>query len=165
MRSSSGTVSSNCPDPENTLKTVRRVLKPLACSLSGFPICSFYRALRHGRDLGRKALAYNNLLGFPYLYGYSMRTLDWLMQRMGFEHMRGFNSELLTTPFADLTSEVEREQKRVSREVGTLEYSYAKQFVTLTGPWIEVVYRMVDEDEIPRISRRLDLRFLERAVA
>ena len=83
------------PDPEDTLKTVRRMLKPSGLLVIRVPNLSFYRALRHSRDLGRKALAYNNLLGFPYLYGYSMRTLDWLMQRMGFEHVRGLTRSCL----------------------------------------------------------------------
>ncbi len=153
------------PEPVNTLMTVRRVLKRHGLLVIRVPNLLFYRALRHGRDVGRKALAYNNLLGFPYLYGYSMRTLDRLMRRLGFEHVRGFNSELLTTPFADLTSEVEREQTRISRAVERWSTRTTKQLVTLTGPWIEVVYRMVDEDDIPRFSRKIDLRFLERAVA
>jgi SAM-dependent methyltransferase len=152
-------------EPVETLMAVRRVLKPHGLLIIRVPNLLFYRALRHDRDLSRKALAYNNLLGFPYLYGYSMSTLDRIMRRVGFEHVRGFNSELLTTPFADLTSDVEREQKRVSQAVRSWSTRTTKQLVTLTGPWIEVVYRMVDEDEIPRVSRKIDLRFLERAVA
>src|SRR6266849_6387859 len=32
----------------------------------------------------RAAIAWNNLLAFPYLHGYSVRTLDWLLACHGF---------------------------------------------------------------------------------
>lgn len=152
-------------DPADTLRAVRRMLKRSGLLVVRVPNQLFYRTLRHGPNFDKKILAYNNLLGFPYLYGYSMRTLDRLMGRTGFQHVRGFNSELLTTPFADVPSEVEREQARVSRAVRDWSTHTTRKSVTLTGPWIEVVYRMVDGPVRPQESAKVDLRFLERAVA
>jgi SAM-dependent methyltransferase len=152
------------PDPAATLRTVRRLLKRHGVLVARVPNQRFYDALRKGGHPEKKALAYNNLLGFPYLYGYSMNTLDRIMRRMGFQHVRGFNSELITTPFADVSSKVKREQSRISRSVAAWSTRTTKDLVTLTGPWIEVVYRMSDAP-VPEAPGKLDLRFLERAVA
>jgi SAM-dependent methyltransferase len=152
------------PDPAVTLRAVRGLLKRHGVLVVRVPNRLFYRALRPGKDLDRKALAYNNLLGFPYLYGYSMENLDRIMGRLGFQHVRGFNSELITTPFADMPSDVRREQERISRAVAAWSTRTTKQLVTLTGPWIEVVYRMVDY-QVTEKPGKVDLRFLERAVA
>jgi SAM-dependent methyltransferase len=149
-------------DPMETLMGIRKVLKPGGLLIARVPNGAFYTAFR-GR--ARKALAYNNLLGFPYLYGYSIETLNRLMARAGFEYVEGYNSELVTTPFADLPSGVEKEQREVSRAVGRWSSRTSKRLVTLTGPWIEGVYRMAAAPLIPMPLRHVDARFLPRAIA
>jgi len=150
-------------DPVDTLKAAHRVLKKHGLLVVRVPNLSFYRSFRGSRGLARKALAYNNLLGFPYLYGYTMETLNHLLARAGFTYERGFNSELITTPFADVSKRIAREQSRVSRAVA--EWSTRTSSTTLTGPWIEAVYRR-DTDAKPLApAARIDRRFMERAVA
>jgi SAM-dependent methyltransferase len=153
------------PDPMETLRSIRRALKRHGLVIVRVPNQLFYRMFRGNRGFGRKALAYNNLLGFPYLFGYSLRTLDRLMARAGFENVQSVNSELITTPFADLPVAVEKEQRNVSRAVALWTRQTSQQLGALTGPWIEAVYRMMPAPVVPRPVRQIDQRFLPRAVA
>jgi SAM-dependent methyltransferase len=141
-------------EPMETLRTAHRVLRPHGLLTVRVPNVAFYQALR-GR--AKKVLAYNNLLGFPYLYGYTLDTLNRLLARAGFDHVRGFNSELVTMPFADLTEPVINEQHRVSQQAAEVSNH-------IQGPWIEGVYRRVERPVLPA-SPAVDRRFLERAVA
>ncbi len=43
-------------------------------------------------------MGYNDLLGFPYLYGYSAETLRRLVQPFGFSCGGMLNSEMITAP-------------------------------------------------------------------
>ena len=128
----------------------------------------FYQRFR-GRArtvLARRALAYNNLLGFPYLHGYSIDTLNKLMARAGFAYVEGFNSELLTTPFADVPASVEQEQQEVSNSVAR----WSRQ----AGQQLGYTHGTLDRGGLPNVSRTchiapptdaIDPRFLARAVA
>lgn len=176
----------NCFDqietPDATLHGVHRVLKPNGLLVIRVPNALFYRALNRHLQADQsdpfvlEALAYNNLLGFPYLYGYTSGSLNSLLLRNGFQHVRGFNSELVTMPFPDLTTRIEDEQIAISTAVERWTTSTTLSSGHLTGPWIEVVYRKLTEAdwkrsmthrpvssalELPR--RSIDLRFLERA--
>jgi SAM-dependent methyltransferase len=176
----------NCFDqieaPAGTLRGVYRVLKPNGVIVIRVPNVAFYRALasqlrpEDDRSFALKALAYNNLLGFPYLYGYTSESLNSLLLRNGFERVRGFNSELVTMPFPDLTTRLETEQMAISDAVGRWTTSTTLSSGHLTGPWIEITYRKLTESdwrrrlsrrplgpvlELPR--RKIDTRFLERA--
>jgi hypothetical protein len=150
-------------EPMDTLRTAYGLLKKHGLLIVRVPNLSFYEAFRRSRGFGRKALAYNNLLGFPYLYGYTLETLNRLLARAGFVYQRGFNSELVTTPFADVTERVAREQSSVSRAVA--DWSIRTSTSTLTGPWIEAVYRRDPSGVALPPSAGIDRRFLERAVA
>jgi hypothetical protein len=93
-----------------------------------------------------------------------LETLNRLLARSGFVYERGFNSELVTTPFADVSRPVAREQSRISRAVA--EWSTRTSSTTLTGPWIEAVYRRVTKPVVLSAAPpRIDFRFMERAVA
>lgn len=150
-------------DPMATLLAARRVLRKHGLLMVRVPNAGFYQSFRRSRGFARKVLAYNNLLGFPYLYGYTLETLNRLLARAGFAYERGFNSELVTTPFADVTERVAREQSRVSRAVA--EWSRSTSSDTLTGPWIEVVYRRVADPVTHPPAMGIDRRFMPRAVA
>ena len=150
-------------DPLETLRAAWRVLRKHGLLIVRVPNLAFYTAFRNSSGFARKALAYNNLLGFPYLYGYTPETLNVLLARAGFVYERGFNSELVTTPFADVTSRIAREQSQVSRAVA--EWSTRTSRSTLTGPWIEAVYRR-DPEAVPLPpSHGIDRRFMQRAAA
>jgi hypothetical protein len=151
--------------PAQTLVAIRRMLQKHGIVVVRVPNELFYRLQRGRRGLAAKALAYNNLLGFPYLYGYSLETLNRLMANSGFCFVRGFNSELVTTPFADVSPNIEREQETVSRAVAKWSTRTSRESLTLTGPWIEAVYRKSDDPVIFNRAKQIDPRFLERAVA
>jgi SAM-dependent methyltransferase len=115
------------PEPESLLAEIRRVLKPGGLLLIRTPNAAFYR-----QPKSVMASAYNNLLGFPYLFGYSAKTLNILLERFGFEYAGTVNSELLTFPVPEVTPRVKREQEAIS--------SLVPEF----GPWIEVCYAKGD---------------------
>jgi hypothetical protein len=89
--------------------------------------------------------------------------------------MRAFNSELVTMPFPDLNRRIAEEQKIVSRAVAAWSLTIAAQTGRLSGPWIELVFRKVEEPAWKERRRRkdpgaeagwrsnIDLRFLRRA--
>lgn len=97
------------------------------------PNVSFYEQwharLRRGLGNALRGLAYNNLLGFPYQYGYSRSALIRLLRRFGFYSITGYNSSLLTMPFPDPRLQVQMEATMVDRAF------------TRMGPWIEIVCR------------------------
>jgi SAM-dependent methyltransferase len=78
------------PDPRPTLRAARRWLRPGGVLVIRVPNGAAFRAaMRWQRALPfdaplLAAMAWNNLLGFPYLYGYSMRTLDRLLADFDF---------------------------------------------------------------------------------
>jgi SAM-dependent methyltransferase len=78
------------PDPQPTLAAAQRWLRPGGVLVVRVPNGACFRIAMglvrrlpwHGPLLA--ALAWNNLLGFPYLYGYSPANLDRLLARFGF---------------------------------------------------------------------------------
>jgi SAM-dependent methyltransferase len=169
------------PDPASTLMAAHHALRRHGLLVIRVPNAFFYRVI--GRRLRGadedgfivRALGYNNLLGFPYLYGYTAASLNRLAWRWGFEYVRGFNSELVTMPFPDVTKRISREQSEISEAVGCWSSSSTMEAGLFTGPWIEMVYRKVEEDAwnarrargprtlISMPKSKIDLRFLERA--
>lgn len=147
-------------DPIATLLPIRRTLKRHGLLVVRVPNAAFYQRFR---GKASKTLAYNNLLGFPYRYGYSPATLHRLMARAGFEYIQGFNSELLTTPFADLPDTVAVEQQALSDSVAR--WTGRESIVAMTGPWIEAVYRMSPKPLVEPQARPVSRRFLPRAAA
>ena len=145
-------------DPASTLRAAWRLLARHGLLVLRVPNGAFYLERRSNDD---GALEWNNLLAFPYLHGYSAETLNRAVRRHGFEPVRGFNSELITMPFPDPSSAVTAEQIANSTRVGEWSSYTTAERRTLTGPWIEVIYRK--RDEVQRCQPKLDLRFMERA--
>jgi SAM-dependent methyltransferase len=83
------------PDAEPTLTAARRLLRKGGVLALRVPNGECFRlAARWMRRLPapldgwlRALMAWNNLLAFPYLHGYSVRTLDWLLSWHGFERV------------------------------------------------------------------------------
>lgn len=145
-------------DPAPALANARRLLSPGGLLVLRVPNLRFYLDRRTHDDGG---LAWNNLLGFPYLYGYTAESLTRLVRQCGFEPVRGYNSELVTMPFPDPSAAVTSEQLANSRRIAEWSSQSTAMHGTLTGPWIEVLYRKMPE--ALRREPKLDLNFLERA--
>ena len=128
-------------DPASTLHQSHRLLQPHGLLVVRIPNAEFYQRKRRelevkssGRSL--KLLGYNNLLGFPYLYGYTPSALDRLLQTNGFSPIAAHNSSLLTPPYPNMSRKIRKEWTAVRRET--------EDSPALDGPWIEVVSRRMN---------------------
>jgi hypothetical protein len=130
----------------------RRILEPGGLLALRTPNGLFYRLCesllanegleRDKADFLKEAMAYNNLLGFRYLYGHSAATLARLAEPCGFRLEGTRNSELLTFPLPENPKWVEREERAIGREMHLLERSMLRSREgALIGPWIELWFR------------------------
>ncbi|MDQ2842286.1 MAG: class I SAM-dependent methyltransferase [Acidobacteriota bacterium] len=148
----------NCFDqidaPAPVLKEACRILKPAGLLVVRTPNATFFtlceKLLREpalepaaARFL-LEALAYNNLLGFPYRYGYSRSPLERLIEPFGFRCEGMLNSELLTLPLPESPEWVKREERNIQKGVDLLAGSVLRNRQgELAGPWIELGFRKI----------------------
>jgi hypothetical protein len=103
------------------------------------PNGEFYAALRRQAlrpvtgALARLALAHNNLLTFPYRYGFTIRSLTALLERVGFDVQR-IEGDVLV-PIAD---EWTRGWAAVEERVVKWSLGVAARRRARWAPWIEV---------------------------
>ncbi|HYC56016.1 MAG TPA: class I SAM-dependent methyltransferase [Candidatus Binatia bacterium] len=140
------------PDPHPTLRSVRKILRPggiLAVRVPSGPCFEHaMRALRrwpvslHAPLLS--ALAWNNLLSFPYLHGYSPQTLDRLMSPYGLERVH-FDPDVLTR----LADETNRPwavwEERVLKTAWLAAAKAAPGRAEELAPWFDAYYRLAAE--------------------
>jgi SAM-dependent methyltransferase len=129
------------PDPRGTLSQAAALVRPDGVLALRVPNGDFYREARRrlvsgnrvARAAARQALAQNNLLGFPYRWGFTPRALHTLLDEAGFTVVRVRGDVLV--PIAD---EWTRSWARVE-EIGV---KAAMRVVArrrpLTAPWIEL---------------------------
>ena len=92
------------PDPRAAARAARSMLARGGMLAIRVPNGGFYAAVRRRLDgvagpVARALLAHNNLLGFPYRHGFTVRSLALLLEDMGFEVVRTFGDALV--PIAD----------------------------------------------------------------
>jgi SAM-dependent methyltransferase len=121
-------------DPSSALRDSYRLLKPHGVLVVRVPNVRFYQQIRKqlARQYSRqplKLLAYNNLLGFPYLHGFTPDLLSRLLRANGFHPLVLHNSNLLTPPYPDLSTRIQKEWGAVKR----------KSSQAAEGPWVEMV--------------------------
>jgi SAM-dependent methyltransferase len=139
------------PQPEETLTAACQLLRPGGVLVIRVPngkcfrwgIKQIHRAPQRVAEWLRVALAWNNLLAFPYLYGYSMRTLDRLVNRCGFTRIAVHPDMLM--PLADRQTKPwavweERFFKGVHRMIAQIESFLPASHMT-TAPWLDTYYR------------------------
>jgi len=132
------------PDPRATLQVVRRWVRPGGLLAVRVPNGACYRAaiaaLRRQRSTVRgpvlAAMAWNNLLAFPYLHGYSTATLNQLLEQLGFQYVAVHGDTL--TRLADQQTKrwavwEERLLKSAWGLVGRLRPEFA--------PWFDAYFR------------------------
>jgi SAM-dependent methyltransferase len=140
------------PDPGRTLAEAHRLLKRRGIVVIRTPNALFYRVAeqflrrRDPAELSNwvlRALGYNNLLAFPYLYGYGSAQLNALAQRHGFQCESALDSELITLPFPELHDWIVEENRATTAAL--LDWSELACYSArseLTGPWMEIIYRV-----------------------
>jgi SAM-dependent methyltransferase len=139
-------------EPMPVLEEARRILRPGGLLVLRTPNGVFYRVCQsligeagmrpEAKDFLIEAMAYNNLLGFPYLFGYSEAVLERLAERSGFRREGMLNSELLTLPLPEDPDWVRREERVIADRITMLErFALRNDEETLIGPWIELWFR------------------------
>lgn len=139
------------PDPRSMLEEAHRILKPAGVLVLRTPNALFYKACQFGlrtapdSDLSVwivRALGYNNLLAFPYLYGYDDRALTGLAGEHGFRCDAGLNSELITLPYPQLAERIVEENRATHALVRQWSaFDGLEREGRLTGPWMEMIFR------------------------
>lgn len=140
-------------DPKPLIAECRRLLRPSGTLLLRTPNGLFYTMCqdlledgggsKESKEFLLEAMAYNNLLGFPYLYGYSQATLQRLVEPAGFRCGGMVNSEILTLPLPENPAWVEQEERAINEETRMMAHSVlAARSDVLAGPWIEVWFRV-----------------------
>ena len=140
--------------PPKSLAICRRALVPGGLLIVRTPNGKFYSLCERlllgdstgtaEKDFLLRVMGYNNLLGFPYSYGYSGETLTQLVSAYGFRYEGALNSELLTFPLPENPEWVEQEERAINKDVRLLANSVlADGSGSLIGPWIEVWFRAV----------------------
>ena len=139
------------PNPEPTLAAACRVLRPGGLLVLRVPNGDCFRsAVAWMRKLPRllagwlrMTLAWNNLLAFPYLHGYSVRTLDALLRHYGFARI-GTQPDTLPRLSDAQTKSWAAQEERVLKglcvltaRVDALRPTSSLQF----APWFDVCYR------------------------
>ena len=92
------------PDPRLAARAAHALLKPSGVIAIRVPNGAFYSAVRRRLDgvagpVARALLAHNNLLGFPYRHGFTVRSMALLLEDTGFEVVRTHGDALV--PIAD----------------------------------------------------------------
>jgi SAM-dependent methyltransferase len=132
------------PRPRAALAAALRVLQPGGMVIVRTPHGRYFRERVANGRAPRRALAWNNLLGFPYLHGYGLESIDRLALEFGLVRTRSVGDTLGTvadrtySPWARLE---ERALKAAQRR------ALARD--PLQAPWLDVYLR---DARLARIS-------------
>jgi len=133
------------PDPVATLRAARARLAPGGMVVVRVPNGACYAALRpllttRAAPLAREWLAQNNLLGFPYRFGFTPASLERVLTRLGFRVERVVGDVLV--PIGDeWTRRWARLEERLVKRLG----SFAARVPVrdrVMAPWVEVYARL-----------------------
>lgn len=145
------------PDPRVTITQACQMLRPGGVLVIRVPNGECFRwAVTQLRTLPwpwngwlRATLAWNNLLAFPYLYGYSLPTLDRLLRGYGFSQIAVHYDTLM--PLADQhTKAWATGEERVLKSLCALAVQIEKLYPARYGqtvPWLDVYYQLICQSE------------------
>ena len=119
--------------PRRSLLDAARLLSRHGLVVLRVPNGDFYRQHIVGDKRSFLSIGYNNLLGFPYLNGYSVGSLERLLRSANFEPIAAFATNLLTPPYPEMSARMSEEWQSVETE--------AEHAEPTSSPWIEVVAR------------------------
>jgi SAM-dependent methyltransferase len=126
------------PDPRAAARAAYALLKPGGILAIRVPNGAFYAAVRRRLDgpagpVARALLAHNNLLGFPYRHGFTVRSMTLLLEDTGFDVVRTHGDALV--PIADEWTRgwAAAEERMIKTGMKAL-----AAFDTDGAPWFEV---------------------------
>jgi SAM-dependent methyltransferase len=108
-------------DPKALLGEVRRIMKPRGVMVIRTPNAHFYRAFDDPTLLG-----HSNLLGFPHLYGFTMKSLERFVASSGFKPVSHWTAPHIDPGIRPLTVTAKREATQLAS--------------TLRRSWIEATF-------------------------
>lgn len=140
------------PNPDTTLAASRRILHEKGLLVIRIPngrcfanaVAWRERLPRPLRNAVALSLAWNNLLGFPYVYGYTLRTLDELLSRHGFTRQDVVPDTLIQITNRESTRWAQWEEffvKRFNRWISKME-CLSNGTGGETAAWLDVYYRV-----------------------
>lgn len=136
-------------NPDTTLGAARRVLRGKGHLVLRVPNGEMFREGLHWLKAGgwyrtwaMAALAWNNLLSFPYLNGYSVSTLDQLVARHGFTRVAFEADTLMRLSDQHTTSWGVWEEQLVKSFCRMLNSHpmLSPSFKNMVSPWLDVYY-------------------------
>lgn len=138
-------------DPRSTLTHCRQATRNGGCLVLRTPNGRFYAAceslLTNENESAlaesvTAGLGYENLLAFPYLYGYDSATLERIAGETGYEPIDRRNSELIISPFPEVPAWMALERRTIQTAIRNLEpLRRAEDEGYLIGPWLEMSFR------------------------
>lgn len=124
-------------DPRGALAAARRLLRPGGVIAIRVPNGAFYARLAGGAgSLARAVLAHNNLLGFPYRFGFTPESIVRLLEEQGFTAHATFGDVLV--PTAD---EFTRRWARLEERILKAALRAIAHRSLRWAPWFEVYVR------------------------
>jgi SAM-dependent methyltransferase len=135
------------PDPVATLRAARDRLATGGMVVVRVPNGACYAAMRpllatRAAPLAREWLAQNNLLGFPYRYGFTPSSLERVLTRLGF-HVERVVGDVLVPIGDEWTRPWARLEERFVKALGSLA-ALAPVRDRGVAPWIELYARVND---------------------
>jgi SAM-dependent methyltransferase len=139
------------PDPQCLLAAAKALMRPSGIIAVRVPNGDAFRwwlrleenGPRSVRDIAHTMLAWNNLLAFPYLYGYGVDSMDQMMAGYGFRRIRASGDTLCRLSDADTRRWAAVEEwgfKRLAIAAGRVENLRPRNPLHVP-PWLNLCYR------------------------
>jgi SAM-dependent methyltransferase len=139
------------PNPDANLAAARQILRKAGVLVVRVPNGSLYRIgveIIKGKSVWQNAittiLAWNNLLAFPYLHGYSIFTLDQLLGRNGFRRCQVHPDTLL--PLANQSTRIWARWEESMVKWGCRAVAAQRLWnIDQLAPWLDLYYERSEE--------------------